>query len=219
MKSFALRPVGAVDAVLSIILPAVCLSPGNHSSGLALSRNRSSAASRRLPGPQPWEPDLTNQPSHGDVVVVVAVGLSDDMYWVNLQPHDYALMTKGRPEGGIHNLPINAGREAASYLQFILLHWDHLPERMIFMHGHWASWHAWVRTARACNYHAMRLVCWASVMKQRCWAAAVVAAPRLGVANLQPIRSRLRWAEQERDRFPCRGRAIHQSTPQVAEYH
>ena len=61
------------------------------------------------------------------------------MHWVHLQPYDYAIMTKADPAGGIHNLPENFGRESASYLHFILLHWDHLPERMIFMHGHWLS--------------------------------------------------------------------------------
>ena len=67
------------------------------------------------------------------------------MSWVKQQPYDYAIMTKGDPAGGMHNLEVNWGLDAASYLQFILLHWDHLPERMAFMHGHQSSWHTWVR--------------------------------------------------------------------------
>ena len=78
------------------------------------------------------------------MVVVPHPWKSEDLSWLRLQPFDYVIMTKMSPLGGIHNLPFNRGSEASSYLQFILVHWDHLPERMVFMHGHWHSWHSWV---------------------------------------------------------------------------
>lgn len=40
----------------------------------------------------------------------------------------------------------NWGREASSYLQFIIEHYDDLPPRMIFVHGHNSSWHLRVST-------------------------------------------------------------------------
>ena len=108
----------------------------------------------RSPGPQPWVPDLENRNngasgSSGDLVVVIATHpkAQEDLSWLKLQPYDYVLMTKmAGPQGdnGIHNLNVNYGGDASSYLQFILAHWDHLPERIAFMHGHWYSWHTWV---------------------------------------------------------------------------
>ncbi|KAK5105748.1 hypothetical protein LTR62_002184 [Meristemomyces frigidus] len=34
-----------------------------------------------------------------------------------------------------HNLPVNQGREAAVYLTYIIQHYYHLPEYMVFIHG------------------------------------------------------------------------------------
>ena len=101
------------------------------------------------PGPRPWEPDVSRQPSFGDIVVITASNpvKKDDLSWLQRQPYPYAIMTKADPAGGIHNLEHNYGTEATSYLHFILAHWDHLPERMVFTHGHWHSWHARVRCA------------------------------------------------------------------------
>ncbi|OCK74073.1 hypothetical protein K432DRAFT_398387 [Lepidopterella palustris CBS 459.81] len=38
-------------------------------------------------------------------------------------------------------IPRNKGHEAMVYLTFIINHWDALPPRMIFVHGHRTSWH------------------------------------------------------------------------------
>ncbi|CAL6329437.1 unnamed protein product [Bathycoccus prasinos] len=35
----------------------------------------------------------------------------------------------------------NVGQEITSYMRFILLFWDHLPERVAFVHGHDKTWH------------------------------------------------------------------------------
>ena len=97
--------------------------------------------------PHPWTPDLTHQPSRDDLVVVIATSpaAQEDLTWVRCQPYDYAIMTKDESRHSMHNLRMNRGHEASAYLQFILLHWDHLPERMVFTHGHQHSWHVAVR--------------------------------------------------------------------------
>ena len=41
----------------------------------------------------------------------------------------------------------NRGREASIYLRFIIDHYDNLPDRTVFLHGHGESWHA-VRIAQ-----------------------------------------------------------------------
>ena len=35
----------------------------------------------------------------------------------------------------------NVGQEIPTYMRFILMFWDHLPERMAFLHGHDRAWH------------------------------------------------------------------------------
>ena len=35
----------------------------------------------------------------------------------------------------------NVGQEIASYVRFILMFWDHLPEYIAFVHGHEKTWH------------------------------------------------------------------------------
>ena len=87
--------------------------------------------------PTVWEPDLSNQPSSGpmDVVVVVHMQLGwpgMDLSWLKQQPYDYVLIGRGFPATMPNTLPRNHGNEASSYLLFILEHWDHLPEVMVF---------------------------------------------------------------------------------------
>ena len=38
-------------------------------------------------------------------------------------------------------IPQNKGHEAMVYLTFIITHWDNLPPRVVFVHGHRTSWH------------------------------------------------------------------------------
>ena len=38
-------------------------------------------------------------------------------------------------------VPVNKGNEAMAYLSFIIDHYDDLPDRMLFLHGHYKSWH------------------------------------------------------------------------------
>ena len=73
--------------------------------------------------------------------VVVVSGRPTDADWLSAQPYPFVIMTKGLPEGTPNNLVINKGREASSYLQFIVENYHDLPPRMVFLHGHNASWH------------------------------------------------------------------------------
>ena len=96
--------------------------------------------------PRLWYPDLAQQPSRDDLVLVLAGSVKDaDYSWLDLQPYDYVLMMKELPQGTANNLLRNSGQDVASYAQFILEHYDHLPERMVFTHGHRLSWHTYVR--------------------------------------------------------------------------
>jgi hypothetical protein len=72
--------------------------------------------------------------------------------WLQKQPFPYVIMTKGKPAGTPHNTPLQQGREAISYLQFIIDYYDTLPPRMIFVHGHQSSWHQQV-----CMYVCVRV--------------------------------------------------------------
>ena len=100
---------------------------------------------------KPWKP----KPGHGrtdsdeTVVVIAANTAQDDVSWAAQQPYDYVVMNKGLPEGTPNNLVVNAGGDAASYTQFIIEHYDQLPARIIFVHGHKASWHNLVQCTLA----------------------------------------------------------------------
>ena len=80
-----------------------------------------------------------DDPIQGTVLVIAAN--TEPLEWLAEQPYPYVVMTKGKPEGTPNNLVRNFGREPASYLQFITEHYDDLPPRMIFAHGHNSSWH------------------------------------------------------------------------------
>lgn len=92
-------------------------------------------------GPGPWQPSPDNE----TVLIIARNRLKESMHWLNEQPYRYVVMEKGLPEGTPNNLPLNRGLDSASYLQFILEHWTHLPARMIFLHGHRESEHSGVR--------------------------------------------------------------------------
>lgn len=84
-----------------------------------------------------WGP--VDDPIGGTVLVVAAH--NEGLDWLEFQPFKPVVMVKGRPAGTPNNLPVNWGREPSSYLQFIIEHYDDLPPRMIFVHGHNVSWH------------------------------------------------------------------------------
>jgi len=58
-----------------------------------------------------------------------------------MQPWPVFVSTK-QPNYGVASEPWgNVGQEIASYMRFILLFWDHLPENIAFVHGHEKTWH------------------------------------------------------------------------------
>lgn len=92
--------------------------------------------------PQTWKGDPNTE------VVVVAAHYRQDLQWLyERQPFDHFVVSKCCPELGWtnHTLPINKGTEAAVYTKFIVDHYDHLPQRMIFLHAHEKAHHTTVR--------------------------------------------------------------------------
>lgn len=90
-------------------------------------------------GPGAWQPVPSSShpnPDNETVLVIARNRLKDSLHWLNEQPYRYVVMEKGLPEGTPNNLPLNRGLDSASYVQFILEHWERLPARMIFLHGH-----------------------------------------------------------------------------------
>jgi len=61
--------------------------------------------------------------------------------WINLQPWPVFISTKEK-NFGISSEPWgNVGQEISSYMRFILMFWDYLPEHLAFVHGHEKTWH------------------------------------------------------------------------------
>lgn len=114
--------------------------PASQSSTPSTSLTASATAS---PSVEP--PKIAVNPGYGgavpEVMVILAHG-GNTIEWANGQPYPVTVMEKGRPPGTPNNTPgTTRGREALSYLQYILDHYDALPSRMIFMHDHGSNWH------------------------------------------------------------------------------
>uniref|UniRef100_A0A7S0R439 Uncharacterized protein n=1 Tax=Pyramimonas obovata TaxID=1411642 RepID=A0A7S0R439_9CHLO len=61
--------------------------------------------------------------------------------WIKRQPWPAMVFTK-EPGKGMHSEPWgNVGQEDVTYFHFITKHYDDLPERMVFLHGHNKAWH------------------------------------------------------------------------------
>ncbi|CAL6334404.1 unnamed protein product [Bathycoccus prasinos] len=61
--------------------------------------------------------------------------------WINSQPWPVFVSTK-EANFGISSEPWgNLGQEIASYMRFILMFWEYLPEHIAFVHGHEKTWH------------------------------------------------------------------------------
>lgn len=77
------------------------------------------------------------------VVVTTSYGYPSHypLNWIDMQPWPVFISTKEKDFGVASEPWGNKGREIASYLRFILLFWQHLPERIAFVHGHEKAWH------------------------------------------------------------------------------
>ena len=139
------------DSVSVSLTPTPCpltLAQRSPSRALSVSPSRSPTPSATpvpfdlAKGPGPWVPDtLSGVPSNETVLIIARNRAKDAMHWLNDQPYRYVVMEKGLPDGTPNNLRENRGGDAASYTQFIVEHWEHLPARMMFMHGHGKSNH------------------------------------------------------------------------------
>lgn len=77
------------------------------------------------------------------VIVTTSYGYPPkfSLTWINSQPWPVFVSTK-ESNFGVSSEPWgNRGRESASYVRFILLFWDYLPEKVAFIHGHEKAWH------------------------------------------------------------------------------
>ena len=63
------------------------------------------------------------------------------MSWLRRVKFPFRLLDTSTPRRGVVH-----SREGPAYLQFIVDFYEHLPDRMLFMHSHEKSWHVKVRT-------------------------------------------------------------------------
>ena len=77
------------------------------------------------------------------VVVTTSYGYPPhySLDWINSQPWPVFISTKEKGFGIASEPWGNVGQEIASYMRFILMFWDYLPENVAFVHGHEKTWH------------------------------------------------------------------------------
>jgi hypothetical protein len=71
-------------------------------------------------------------------VGVVIAHYNEDLSWVNNLKYPYEIISRNGIE---QETPPNKGLEASSYLEYIIKHYNNLPEYCIFLHGHRSAWH------------------------------------------------------------------------------
>ena len=82
------------------------------------------------------------------MITIVVAHFKEDLSWLEKSPYPVVVCDKA---GALQpspfqsdpkcSLPVNLGREAASYLKYIIEYWDELPEHVAFIHGHEDAWH------------------------------------------------------------------------------
>ena len=76
--------------------------------------------------------------------VIVTSHFKEDLSWLKKAKWDVVVIDhKGSAPSAIKPLAVipNRGREASSYLKYILDNWDNLPDYVAFIHGHEDAWH------------------------------------------------------------------------------
>lgn len=75
-------------------------------------------------------------------MLVVPKLAKDDISWLSVWlpgiPH--TIYDIGDPSAP-HHVPANRGKEAMTYLTYIIDHFDCLPAKIVFMHSHRNAWH------------------------------------------------------------------------------
>lgn len=80
---------------------------------------------------------------------IVASHYLEDLKWlINQEKYNYIIYSKNSEEIKKYNLPEkkvviapNKGKEASSYLKYIIDNYKNLPEHIAFCHGHENAWH------------------------------------------------------------------------------
>ena len=80
-------------------------------------------------------------------LVIVSAHYNEDLNW--LLDSEYPVVVCDKPGAAsmpfepdpVCSLPVNRGREASSYLKFIVENYDHLPRFVAFLHGHERAHH------------------------------------------------------------------------------
>jgi hypothetical protein len=77
------------------------------------------------------------------LAVIFAESPDMDITWIKQFPaFDFHLFPFKSPQKEMDGrIPVNRGKEAMTYLTFIIQNYEKLPEKMAFIHGHHTSWH------------------------------------------------------------------------------
>lgn len=95
-----------------------------------------------------WNKALNIDPFHGRTVVLsyfyedvqYLAYIPADAYTFHVYVHGSEVPDLERPNVIYHPIP-NAGSEALAYVEYIVTHYDSLPQKILFLHAHATSWH------------------------------------------------------------------------------
>jgi len=79
---------------------------------------------------------------NNDDIVIVSSHYNEDLEWLNKSPWKVVICDKpGASSSSFRSDPsctldVNRGREASSFLKYIIENYDNLPSKMAFIHGH-----------------------------------------------------------------------------------
>ncbi|KAL4773152.1 hypothetical protein BDW60DRAFT_28498 [Aspergillus nidulans var. acristatus] len=92
-------------------------------------------------GVNPQNYDSTPIIVPNDRIIVMAKLAAEDTNWVSADLTDWRnyIYVVDDPNAPRHT-PMNKGREALAYLQYIVEHYDDLPSTMVFIHSHRDGW-------------------------------------------------------------------------------
>jgi hypothetical protein len=75
--------------------------------------------------------------------LIVSSHFREDVSWLDDSDFPYLVVSKGDDIPQVRNYSIipNRGLEFGSYIWYLLSHWDNLPEKIAFVHGHRDAYH------------------------------------------------------------------------------
>ena len=95
-----------------------------------------------LPPPRPLRQKLKDANIPLERVIMIASN-NEDTSWIPIYLGDIptVVYAKDNPDA-VFNVPGNKGKEATSYLKYIVDNYDALPDHTAFLHAHRSSWHS-----------------------------------------------------------------------------